>query len=289
MVRYRPFWVVIYQRPCTFLKSRKIYFEKIRRGWERARWIDLRIRDGTFALGFGIRKFLRGFPSIIRGVFTRVRQKSGQKLVAFAIESKSQAGVFYQTVQTCANQDGWVAGPWGVVWVTGGVSGWRLRGNGPSGDDRHALVARTRQNLDHGVVGLRVERLGEPKRTHQTTRTSRANGVFWPCGSRDIRGHFSVSAVERPNASERGQSPRASGIARTRGRHLLDVTQISSRFAGHAPSHRSLSHLSRTVVFRSHPPDRRPPISIFWLGAWWSGGRRGGRTPPSKISPKKLR
>ena len=26
---------------------------------------------------------------------------------------------FYQTVQTCANQDGWVAGPWGVVWVTG--------------------------------------------------------------------------------------------------------------------------------------------------------------------------
>ena len=61
-----------------------------------------------------------------------------------------------------------------------GVSGWRLRGNGPSGDDMHALVARTRQNLGHGVVGLRVERLGEPKRTHQTTRTSRANGVFWP-------------------------------------------------------------------------------------------------------------
>ena len=178
---------------------------------------------------------------------------------------------FYQTVQTCANQDGWVAGPWGVVWVTGGVSGWRLRGNGPSGDDRHALVARTRQNLDHGVVGLRVERLGEPKRTHQTTRTSRANGVFWPCGSRDIRGHFSVSAVERPNASERGQSPRASGIARTRGRHLLDVTQISSRLAGHAPSHRSLSHLSRTVVFRSHPPARRPPhiyILVRCLVVW---------------------
>jgi len=94
VVRYRPFWVVIYQRPCTFLKSRKIYFEKIWRGWERARWIDLRIRDRTFALGFGIRKFLRGFPSIIRVVFNRVRQKSGQKLVAFAIESKSQAGVF---------------------------------------------------------------------------------------------------------------------------------------------------------------------------------------------------
>ena len=225
----------------------------------------------------------RGIQSSATKKWTKTRRIRNRERI-------TNRSFFCQTVQTCANQDGWVAGPWGVVWVTGGVSGWRLRGNGPSGDDRHALVARTRQNLGHGVVGLRVERLGEPKRTHQTTRTSRANGVFWPCGSRDIRGHFSVSAVVRPNASERGQSPRASGIARTRGRHLLDVTQISSRIAGHAPSHRSLSHLSRTVVFRSHPPDRHPPISIFWLGAWWSGGdagnTRGGS--PQLVSGERL-
>ena len=248
-----------------------MYFEKIWRGWESARWIDLRIRDGTFALGFGIGKFLRGFPSIIRVVFNRVRQKSGQKLVAFAIESESRTGVFLPNCSDVCESRRLGGGTLGRCVGNRGVSGWRLRGNGPSGDDRHALVARTRQNLGHGVVGLRVERLGEPKRTHQTTRTSRANGVFWPCGSRDIRGHFSVSAVVRPNASERGQSPRASGIARTRGRHLLDVTQISSRIAGHAPSHRSLSHLSRTVVFRSHPPDRRPPhiyILVRCLVVW---------------------
>ena len=158
MVRYRPFWVVIYQRPCTFLKSRKIYFEKIWRGRERARWIDLRIRHGTFALGFGIRKFLRGFPSIIRVVFNRVRQKSGQKLVAFAIESESQAGVFLSNCSDVCESRRLGGGTWGVVWVTGayrvgGCVGMLLLGMTGTPSLPEPDIICTMASLDYGLRG----------------------------------------------------------------------------------------------------------------------------------------
>ena len=62
--------------------------------------------------------------------------------------------------------------------------------------------------LDHGVVARGFERSGEPHRTHQVTRTSRANDVnevLWPRRSRDVRPHHDRSTLHaRPHESEGG-------------------------------------------------------------------------------------
>ena len=132
----------------------------------------------------------------------------------------------------------------------------------------------TMASLDYGLRGWESpkERTKRPVLVGQTGSSGHAAVV--------TSGVTFLSTVVRPNASEGNSPPRLRDRTYTR-KTPLDVTQIPVRIAGHAPSHRSLSHLSRTVVFRSHPPDRRPPISIFWLGAWWSGGdagnTRGGR------------
>ena len=68
--------------------------------------------------------------------------------------------------------------------------------------------------LDHGVVARGFERSGEPHRTHQVTRTSRANDVnevLWPRSSRDVRRHHDRSTLHVPPSrfGGRGTVPRS--------------------------------------------------------------------------------